>query len=456
MTTMHATQSCQHKLASQLLSLFSMLAAKLGKVSLIVGLITLALCGASHAATINLSCDSVHSHPEICRSVAEDWARKTNNEVHVVNAPNDSNERLAFYLGLLRSASDKIDIFEIDVIWPGLMANYFIDLRPYSKSVEKQFFPDMLANNTVNNRLIALPWYSDTGIMFYRKDLLKKYGFGLPKTWKELAVTAKKTQDAERAAGNLKMWGYVWQGRAYEGLTCNAMEWLGSYCGGTLIDENGKVTINNPHAIEALKTAASWIGSISPKAVLNYGEEESRGVFQSGNAVFVRHWPVVWAGSQRADSMVRGKVGVMALPTGSAAGRSTGALGGWQLAVSKYSKNQALAADLVNYLTSAEVQGPRAIRSSVNPTIMSLYSDPALVKANPFMAELYDSFATAVRRPSTVTGGKYDQVSALFWSATHEVLSGKKSADIALVELEAALNRLAPGGKWTAPALENP
>ena len=112
------------------------------------------------------------------------------------------------------------------------------------------------------------------------------------------------------------MQGYVWQGRAYEGLTCNGIEWVASFGGGTIVEPDGKISINNPQAAAALNPAKSWIGTISPEGVLNYAEEEARGVFQSGNAVFMRNWPYAWALANAADSPVKDKVGIAVLPQG--------------------------------------------------------------------------------------------------------------------------------------------
>ena len=125
-------------------------------------------------------------------------------------------------------------------------------------------------------------------------------------------------QEAERAGGRDKMWGYVWQGRAYEGLTCDALEWIASYKGGSIVEPDGSISVNNPEAARALGTAAGWIGDISPAGVLSYAEEEARGVFQSGNAVFMRNWPYAWSLANGDESAIKGKVGVVALPRGGA------------------------------------------------------------------------------------------------------------------------------------------
>ena len=181
-----------------------------------------------------------------------------------------------------------------------------------------------------------MPIYTDAGLIYYRKDLLEKHGVKPPETWAELADAAKKIAAAESATG---MQGFVFQAKAYEGLTCDALEWVASFGGGTIVDPSGKITINNPQAVAAIDTAAGWIKSgVAPQGVLNYSEEESRGVFQSGKAVFMRNWPYAWPLAQSADSPVKDKVGVLQIPMGGAQGKHASALGGWQMAVSKYSK----------------------------------------------------------------------------------------------------------------------
>ncbi len=122
----------------------------------------------------------------------------------------------------------------------------------------------------VDGKLVAMPWFADAGLLYYRKDLLEKYNRPAPQTWADLTATAQTIQEGERKAGRAEFWGFVWQGRAYEGLTTNALEWVASHGGGTIVDGKGEVTINNPKAMEALKVAAAWVGKITPPGVLNY------------------------------------------------------------------------------------------------------------------------------------------------------------------------------------------
>jgi trehalose/maltose transport system substrate-binding protein len=415
----------------------------------LLGMVCATAAPGAQSATISISCGAVGLELEICQEGAEAWAEATGNQVNVISTPNSATERLALYQQILAANSADIDVFQIDVIWPSILGNHFIDLAEHvDQEVIDQHFPTIVHNNTVADRLVAMPWFTDAGLLYYRADLLQKHGKQPPTTWQELTETAREIQQSERAEGNDRMLGFVFQAKAYEGLTCNALEWIDSFGGGQIVAEDGSITINNEQAAAALELAASWIGDIAPEGVLNYAEEESRGVFQSGNAVFMRNWPYAWALGNAPDSPIAGKIGVTQLPKGGEGGKHTGVLGGWQLAVSKYSQNAELAVDLVRYLTSPDEQKRRAIKGSYNPTIAALYQDAEILEASPFFGELYDTFTNAVARPSQVTGDKYNQASSEFFNAVHAVLSGKTDAASSLAALERSLDRLSRGGRW--------
>ncbi|MBU2713103.1 ABC transporter substrate-binding protein [Zooshikella harenae] len=401
----------------------------------------------SHAVTVAISCGAVGRQVELCREGVAIWEKRSGHKASVVSTPASSSERLALYQQLLAAKTADIDVFQIDVVWPGILATHFVDLAKPLTSQIKQHFPAIIANNTVNGRLIAMPWYTDAGVMYYRKDLLEKYQQPVPGSWTEMTRIAKHIMTEERKAGNDKMWGFTWQGRAYEGLTCNALEWVNSYGGGQIVESDGKISINNKQAVHAIAMAAKWVGDISPPGVLNYAEEDARGVFQSGYAVFMRNWPYVWALTQHEESPIRGKVGVSPVPK-SEDGQHAATLGGWQLAVSKYSKHTDIAIDLVRYLTSEEEQKRRALAGSYNPTIPSLYQDKQVLTANPFFGKLVKTLNVAIARPSTVTGAKYNQVSAAFYNQVHQVLVGRQEADVALEQLARQLMRISKGGRW--------
>ncbi|MEM6971735.1 MAG: ABC transporter substrate-binding protein [Pseudomonadota bacterium] len=396
----------------------------------------------SASVEVSISCGAVGIELELCKAASERWAEKTGHSVTVISTPNSSTERLALYQQILAAGASDIDVFQVDVVWPGILGTHFIDLAPHADGAEAAHFEAIITNNTIDGALKAMPLYTDAGVLYYRADLLEKHAQPVPTTWEELGAVARRVMANERAAGADRMWGYVFQGRAYEGLTCNALEWIDAHGGGTIVDGAGEITIANDAAVAALETVAGFMADIVPPGALNYAEEESRGVFQSGNAVFMRNWPYAWALAQSEDSPVRGKVGVAALPKGGADGQNTGTLGGWNLAVSRYSEHPEIAADLVMHLVGAEEQKIRAIEGSYNPAIRALYQDPEILEAVPFFGDLFATFENAVARPSGVTGENYNRVSAAFWESVHDVLSGDASAADAMAALEDDLARI--------------
>jgi trehalose/maltose transport system substrate-binding protein len=407
----------------------------------------LAAAVAAPAATVTIACGA--SAPEIaqCMTHAEAWAKKTGHTVRNYTQPANATAALAVYRQLFAAKSSDIDIIRVDIIWPGILKDHLLDLKPYSQGAEAAHFPAIVANNTVDGKLLGMPWYTDTGLLYYRSDLLEKYKRPPPTTWDELTATATLVQAGERAAGRRDFQGFVFQAKSSESLTCNAIEWIASF-GSQLVDPQGNITINNPQAVRALATAAQWVGSIASVGVLNYAEEDARGVFQNGEALFMRNWPYAWSLMSSPDSPVRGKIGVSALPQGDGPGaRHAGTLGGWQLAISRYSKNPAVAADLLMYMTSADVQKQRAIGGSFNPTLPALYRDAEVVAANPFMGTLLSTFEESVARPSAVTGLKYPSVSLALTNAAHDVLAHKTTPEAAVRRLEGKL-KLVRRERW--------
>jgi trehalose/maltose transport system substrate-binding protein len=397
----------------------------------------------AHAATITISCGSNAADVEYCGKFAEDWGKKNGHVVKMYSPPASTTDNLALLRQQFAAKSADLDVIMIDVVWPGVIKDHLVDLKKYSKGAESKHFPAIVANNTVDGKLLGMPWFTDAGLLFYRKDLVEKYGLKAPNTWDELTAAATKIQEGERKAGSADFQGFVFQAKAYEGLTCDALEWVHSFGGGDIVDKAGNITINNPQAAKALDTAASWIGTIAPGGVLNYGEEDARGVWQNGKAAFMRNWPYAWSLGQAPDSVIKGKIGVAALPAGSGPGAKKAAtLGGWQLAVSKYSKNVDAAAALAMYMTSPEVQKKRAVGGSYNPTIPELYKDKDIVTANPFMGDLLDVFTNAVARPATATGLKYPEVSNAFWDAAHDVMEKKSTGAEAVKKLEGKLKQI--------------
>nr|WP_144378927.1 ABC transporter substrate-binding protein [Mesorhizobium amorphae] len=394
------------------------------------------------ADTVSMFCGA--SEYELCAKAAAGFKEKTGNEVKITKMPALLDDAIPIYQQLLAAQSTDADVLFIDVIWIGMLQRNMLDLKPLvpAEEVAQHFQSTIDAATTQDGRLVALPWYMDTGLMYYRKDLLEKYGKQPPKTWDELTETAKLIQEKERAAGNPDLWGFTWQGKSYEGLTCDAIEWVASSGGGTIIEPDGKVSINNPAAAKALTRAKDWVKTISPEGVLGYDEETSRAVFEAGNAVFHRNWPYVWGTSQAEGSKVAGKVGMMALPVGADGQKSSGCLGPMYLGISKYTAKPELATELLRYLVGPEVQKMRAIEGAYNPTQKSLYSDKDVLAKLPFLADAQAAFDGSVARPSGYTGSSYNRVSQAFYRAVHEIIADGADVDKTLTDLAGRLEKL--------------
>jgi signal transduction histidine kinase/ABC-type glycerol-3-phosphate transport system substrate-binding protein/DNA-binding response OmpR family regulator len=379
----------------------------------------------------------------------EEFTRETGVGVQLVYWSRD--RPLDFVTRSLETAP--ADVYSVDVVWPGVLAEHLLDLGPHLGRDVREHFPAIVENYVVDGTLVAMPSYTDAGLLFYRTDLLREHGYAAPPaTWDELETMAAAIQARERAKGQ-PFWGFVWQGADYEGLMCNALEWQASHGGGRIVEANRTITINNPQASRALERAVGWIGRISPPGILSFKEVESESVWLSGRAAFIRDWPGTYTMSQAEGSQVRGKFDVTLLPAGSGGRAHT--LGGYGFAVSRRTPHVKEAVALVRFLTRRDAQRERSLTKSFPPTVASLYDDPEVLKANPPLARLKEVLVGGtVARPSAVTGRSYGALTREYASVVHSVLAGEKTATQAVAQLERTLAELTglPTVKGAVPA----
>jgi DNA-binding SARP family transcriptional activator/ABC-type glycerol-3-phosphate transport system substrate-binding protein len=342
---------------------------------------------------------------------------------------------------LLESRSSAADVGLIDLIWADTLADHLLDLGQDLGDEIQNHFVVYVENNIVAGRLVALPYWADLGLLYYRADLLTKYGFaGPPATWDELELMAAEIQAGERAEGRADFWGFIWQGAKSEILTCNALEWQVSHGGGRLIEPEGLITVNNPQTITALERAARWVGTISPETVTEAGlgdEVASYSAWAAGNVAFMRNWVFF----ERIDNpKTKSWIGVTLLPSGGAGPAAT--LGGRQIAISKYARHPQAAIELVRHATGRKAQLQRAVSPPCwPPTIPDLYDHPETVAIYPHLPKIKEIFSSEniVVRPSKVCGPLYPQVSKAYSTAVHAILTGQVETGPALSNLEAEL-----------------
>lgn len=366
-------------------------------------------------------------------ALAQKFTQDTGIAVNVVGKPASATETYSTYQRFFQAQSPDVDVMMIDVIWPAAFAPNLLDLNAKLGDQAKKAIPSIITNNTVDGKLVGFPFFGDFGMLYYRKDLLQKYSVAVPKTWDELDAAAKKIVDGEKGS-NPNLQGFVFQGNAYEGLTCNALEWIASSGGGSLLDGKN-VTFNNPQAVAILNKAKGWVGTSAPKGVTSYQEDETAQAFTGGNAVFVRNWPYMYQLAQEAAA-TKDKFDVAPLPV-TGTNPPVGTVGGWQLGVSKYSKAPDAAVEFVRYMTSEEISKFRGVNGTYVPLYQSVADDPDVQKNQPFLKNL--SSVQRVVRPSNALGANYNQGSTIMFQAFNAILNGQD----AQAQLQAAQGQLA-------------
>ncbi len=376
----------------------------------------------------------------------QDFTRRTGIQVKRLPRPDGSLNQLALWRQLLGQGASSPDVVSIDVIWSGMLNQYLMDLKPYFAAELSSQNPGVLSSYTVDDRIVAVPHHAYVGVLFYRPDLLRKYGYrSPPETWDELEGMATRMQAGERAKGVKDFWGYVWQGGIDEDLTCSGLEWQISEGGGRIIEDDKTISVNNPQTVRAWQRAARWVGSISPPGVVAYGKWDAQNVWGSGKAAFLRGWEsdyslttLAWPGSgSHSPPIAFSQFGVTSMP-GGRAGRA-GTLGGNGLGVSRTSAHPREALELILFLLRRDAQLVRAGEHSEIPKEMVLYQLPAILDPYPRLAEVRQHGSAVVARPSVVASQKYEDVTRAYIRALHSVLTGEAIPSRAAAGLEREL-----------------
>ena len=309
----------------------------------------------------------------------------------------------------------------------------------------------------VNGKVTALPAYADAMFLFYRKDLLDKYNMKPPKTWAELTADAKKITKAE--GGDLQ--GLSFQGAAIEGAVCTFLLPYWS-AGHDIVNGKGELTFDHAAAVKSLKLWKGFVeDGVAPKNIAEVKTDDTRQSFQNGKVLFAVEWPYAWNHFQTdSDTAVKGKVGMATLPAVKG-GKPATCLGGWQWGVSAYSSQKKAAADLVKYLSSKEVSKYLAIHSGYMPVYPSLYKDPEVTKAVPWMATALPVVESARARPVTPTlqrGVRHDPHGRQRSACRPDVAAAGRRPDAvapasrAALTLEPDSHATAHGAAWQATA----
>lgn len=399
--------------------------------------------GTAHAqTTLRVFSGGSGQRPDLMRQLFDRYQAANPGVKVEIETGGATSELQRQYLSTVLNAKDSaIDAFLIDVVNP---AQYYSSgwIEPLDATVGdaakvlQPYLPVYASADVVDGKLAALPAFADSMFMYYRKDLLAKHGVAEPKTWDELAAASKKILAAE---GNANLQGLSIQGAPIEGAVCTFLLPYWSQ-GKAFNDAGGRMTLDKPAAVKGLQ---SWLGlvdqGVMKKNIAEVKTGDTVNEFKAGQVVFAINWGFAWNRFQTdTDTTVAGKVGVMPLPA-MAGGKSATCIGGWQWAVSAFSKHKAEAAKLVRYMSSPEASKFLAIQGSLLPVYPQVYADPEVVAAVPWFK---DAAAVVVAGQARPKSERYGEVSDVIRTTTSAVLARTKTPAEGVDEIENRLRRV--------------
>jgi multiple sugar transport system substrate-binding protein len=345
--------------------------------------------------------------------------------VKLLEFPESADEQRNQFVQRQEAKSPECDVFYSDVIWTAEFAsqNWLYDMTPYVELRRDEFIESTFETATYEGKIWGVPHKTNAGFLYYRTDQVDT----APKTWQEVY---------EKAAQND---GIAYQGAAYEGLTVNFLE-LSFAAGGKVLSDDGKTAeIDSPENLEVLQFMVDGIkNGAAPKAVTTYMEEPARRAFEAGRVTFLRNWPYVFATANRAKA-TKGKFEVAPFPEWEGGG-TAGILGGFNLVISRFSKNPGAALKFIDYMTHEQRQAEDIVKYSDASPLKAVYDDPEVQKAQPFSDELKTAVEQSRSRPVSPV---YPQVSQAIYKNVNQALSGQVSPEDALKqaqsEMQAAL-----------------
>jgi multiple sugar transport system substrate-binding protein len=355
--------------------------------------------------------------------------------LNVVRGPANTNRVEDLYTSAFLLGNSPYDLVYMDVIWVPKFAaaGWLMDLSNRMTEAElAEFLKGDLNGGRYKGKLYRIPLRSDAGMLYYRTDLLQQGGYQPPETFDQLLQVARSLQKQSGTA-----WGYLWQGRQYEGIAAMFVEILHGFGGFWVNPETLQVGLDRPAAVRAVEFLRQTIAlGVSPPGVTTYSEEETRILFQNGKAVFLRSWPYVWG--LAGNSPIQGKFDskpMVHIP----GARSGSCLGGWGLGISQMTKHPKEAWRAIQFLTSESAQRKLTLDTGYAAARRSLYNDPQILAKYSYYSKLLEVVEKTVLRPPVA---QYAQASDILQRYLSAALTGRMSAERAMNHAAAETRRL--------------
>ncbi len=404
--------------------------------------LTVALGTAGAQTTLRVFSGGNNQRPDLMRKLYDQYERANPSVKITMETGGATSDLQRQYLSTVLNAKDSsLDIFLIDIVNP---AQYFSAgwLEPLdahvgpASSALRNYLPVYMTSNVVKGKVAAMPGFADAMFMFYRRDLLEKHKIAEPKTWDELASAAQKIQKAE---GDANLQGLSIQGAPIEGAVCTFLLPYWSQ-GREFNDPAGKMTLDKAAAAKGLQQWLTMVDQgVIKKNVAEVKTPDTVNEFKAGQVVFAINWSWAWDRfKDDADSKVKGKVGVMPLPA-MAGGKSATCIGGWQWAVSAFSKHKPEAAKLVAFMASKDASRFLAAEGAMLPTYPEVYNDAEVLKQVPWFKDAGNVVTFGRSRPMSE---RYGEVSDAIRTTTSAVLARTKKPEEGVAEIESRLARV--------------
>lgn len=404
-------------------------------VSLISGL------ASAQQTTLRVFSGGQNQRPDLMRKLFDQYQQAHPGVKVDIETGGATSELQRQYLSTVLNAKDSaIDIYLIDIVNPSqyMSAGWLEPLDAYVGGVAalKPYLPVYAQANVVNGKVAAMPAFADAMFMYYRKDLLQKYNLAEPKTWDELSAAARKIQEGEK---NPNLQGLSIQGAPIEGAVCTFLLPYWS-AGKSFNDPAGKLTLDKDAAIKGMDMWLKMVDQgVMKKNIAEVTTPATVNEFKAGQVAFAINWGFAWDRfKDDADSQVKGKVGVMPLPA-MAGGKSATCVGGWQWAVSAFSKSKAEAAKLVQFMASPASSKLLAVEGSLLPTVQSVYTDADVTKAVPWFKDAANVVIAGQARPISP---RYGEVSDVVRTNASAILARVKTPAEGVAEIEGKLTRV--------------
>lgn len=379
-------------------------------------------------STITWLADSITQGPNDPRQALIDAFENAHPDIRVelINGPSNTDALRDTLRATIAGGSGVPDVYLGDVIWPATFGHDGLAL-PLNDHLPRDFwrrFPIALVQGaTYRGRTYAAPFFTDQGLLYYRKDLLDREHLKVPETWEQLA-----TEAAELQSKGLVTYGFVWQGASYEGLTCVWTEFM-TDAGGRALDSAGRRSaIDSPQSLNALRFLRGLVADrVAPQEVIRFEELQVTDAVLNDRTAFARAWPSTYV-NLRAKGMLD-RVWVAPLPTfagGLQPGASTA--GGWGLSINPHTAHLRAALTFIDWMTDVEAQAIMAGEYHEIPANAQVRADPRIAPESPILQTVRRSTPTA--RPADTPA--YPAVSRAIYSNVNKAIDGTLPPDQAL------------------------